>query len=219
MPKAAWYIDGFNLYHSLDLVDETRAYRWLNLRTLAEKNTRPQDKIESVTFFTASPKWNSGKVHRHETYCDALRAFGVEVVMGKFIVVDEECRNDCSAALKGFKKYSEKRTDVHIALRAYSDAALKGIESLYILTADSDQVPTAEMIKSLRGGRRVTFVSPRSYDISELRHHANVTQLGKSSFAGCRLPAKIVRQGHRIIRCPSAWLWDGADPESEVGGL
>ena len=48
MNRIAFFIDGFNLFHSLDNNPAYHKYKWLNLSSLAEKFTTKQDEIKSI---------------------------------------------------------------------------------------------------------------------------------------------------------------------------
>lgn len=216
MPSAAWFIDGFNLYHSLTERPETAEFKWLNLWALAERFTPSDQRVERVVFFSARAFWDPGKARRHETYCDALKHTGVEVVLGDFQVSHELCKADCG---KLMRRHSEKRTDVSLALSTYIAAASGRYKAIYLLTGDTDQVPTVESIRALNAAPILTSVFPPKRQSAELQSVADRCEiLGKKSFKGLRLAAKIVAPG-RTIRCPGPWLWPGADPESVVSGL
>ena len=53
MRKAAFFIDGFNLYHSLDKKKDFHKYKWLNLWRLSELILLPNETLADVYYFTA----------------------------------------------------------------------------------------------------------------------------------------------------------------------
>ena len=81
--RVAFFIDGFNIYHSLPVCGEFRQYRWLDLRCLAECFYSPR-RIEQIIYFTAYADWSFPKTKRHRTYIQAQRNRGVAVEIGKF---------------------------------------------------------------------------------------------------------------------------------------
>ncbi|MGE4446236.1 MAG: hypothetical protein AB7C92_06235 [Synergistaceae bacterium] len=53
MRKSAFFIDGFNLYHSLDNTRPYHKYKWLNLWKLSELLLLPNEKLQDVYYFSA----------------------------------------------------------------------------------------------------------------------------------------------------------------------
>ena len=51
MTRVSFFIDGFNLYHSLK--DYARDCRWLDLRKLCESYLRENEQLGDVYYFTA----------------------------------------------------------------------------------------------------------------------------------------------------------------------
>lgn len=99
----------------------------------------------SAFFFTAVLRWDAAKQKRHVNYLAALRAVDVRIHESRFTKVDRKCKafgNTCSF-------HEEKQTDVGIAVKMVSDAMSGRADRLILLTADSDQIPTAKFIRSL----------------------------------------------------------------------
>ena len=71
------FIDGFNLYHSLDNVPAYKKYKWLNLWNLSETLLFPGETLVSVFYFTAytdlpSPILSAGFHMQHWAYLPEL---------------------------------------------------------------------------------------------------------------------------------------------------
>jgi hypothetical protein len=67
------------------------------------------------------------------------------VLSGRFTKVERKCRafgNTCAF-------HEEKQTDVGIAVKMVTDALLRKVDRLVLLTADSDQIPTAKFLNKL----------------------------------------------------------------------
>jgi uncharacterized LabA/DUF88 family protein len=143
--RAAFFVDGFNLYHSLLTEERAKACRWLNLHTLCDGFLKRTESLESVTYFTALATWAPDKVKRHQQYIRALKTTGVEVVMGEFKWKDRVCQH-CG---KVGTVYEEKRTDVSIATRLIRDAYLDLYDSAFIMSGDSDLIPAIGTIRAL----------------------------------------------------------------------
>jgi len=144
MKRVRVYIDGFNIYHAIDALKKP-ALKWLNHRRLAESFLRSGERLDEVHFFTAVLRWDAAKQKRHVNYLAALRAVDVRIHESRFTKVDRKCKafgNTCAF-------HEEKQTDVGIAVKMVSDAMSGRVDRLILLTADSDQIPTAKFIRSL----------------------------------------------------------------------
>ena len=107
-----FFIDGFNLYHSLDN-NYYKKYKWLNLFKLSQCFVQKNESIVKIYYFTASANWNPGKVKRHKDYILALEQNPVlSTIYGNF----REITRNCSFCGNQYKTYEEKETDVNIAV-------------------------------------------------------------------------------------------------------
>lgn len=211
--KVYAFVDGFNLYHSLDRfdqgTDETECakyqqYKWLCLTSLVRKFISADEELVKV-MYTAFPDWDSAKRLRHETYVSAQKYMGVEVIKGEFkrhnhnIVCRAACRQE-------FAVNVEKQTDINISI-SMIDCADRYDKAL-LLTADSDQVPTINLLKKLhkqaaviipigRGAKELTRASGQAFKITE--QHLRECQLPN--------PLPIMRDGKQIsiIIKPTRW--------------
>lgn len=141
MSKVGVYVDGFNLYHAINMLGEPRL-KWLNLVAVANRQLGKDDVLQRVCYFTAEQTHSPDKLRRHRQYMDALRAVGVEVFPSRFHTVDKWC--DGHARYCEFRE--EKRTDVQLAVTCLMDAVNKSVDRFILITADSDQVPTVEAV-------------------------------------------------------------------------
>jgi len=117
--RAAFYVDGFNLYHSISNLGQPRL-KWLWLWSLATMLIPSRDEeVSSVVYFSAlAARRGAASVGRHRTYISALKAEGVEVVLGRF--KDQPRR--CFRCGNQWMHPEEKETDVNIAVRLVADA-------------------------------------------------------------------------------------------------
>ena len=111
MNRVAFFIDGFNLYHSLK--DCAPDCRWLNLRTLCERYiNKEKESIVSIYYFSAIATWHSdkGKAIRHNQYIERLREENVSPILGKFKEKDIYCKLCDINTLKVMKKNEQMST-------------------------------------------------------------------------------------------------------------
>ena len=82
------YIDGFNLYYGLfNQLGNSPGWKWLDLVALSRYYARwPQSQLKRVTYCTAkvNDPNNQAQTNRQHFYIEALKASGVQVVLGKF---------------------------------------------------------------------------------------------------------------------------------------
>jgi len=167
--KAAFFIDGFNLYHSLDKQSNLRKYKWLNLWRFSELFLLPNEELADVYYFTAYTDWNPERKKRHQTYVFMNESVGCKVVLGKFLKKDRTSMVKCGAPCRGGseefckKKYTaheEKMTDVNIAVNIVKAAAMQKYESIYLLSGDNDLRPALETAREIFSPLRIRVVLP-----------------------------------------------------------
>jgi hypothetical protein len=112
-PRAAVYIDGFNLYHPIK-DSGLNHLKWACLWKLGEMLCAPDGyELAKVVFCTAVPKHLPDSMARHQTFNAAQIARGVLVIKGHHV---PEAGG-----------YSEKQSDINVALSVILD----GIDDVY----------------------------------------------------------------------------------------
>ena len=112
MNRVKFFIDGFNVYHSLHCNPNYHKYKWLDYSKLVSLFIQRQDQIVDILYFTAFANWDPQKVNRHRILINALRFKGVKVIYGQFQKVNKYCR----LCKQYYKTFEEKKTDVNIAV-------------------------------------------------------------------------------------------------------
>ena len=217
MTRVSLYIDGFNLYHGMKADSRIHAFRWLDLRSLGESLLAPGEELEQVVYFTALAYWDPGKRRRHETYIRALESVRVEAVLGHYQPVAQVCLASCGEV---FDAHVEKKTDVNIATRVLVDSAHDRFDWAYLLTADSDQVPTIRAVRELAPTKKICIIAPPKRNSDDLRKVADrYRQLGWKSFRDHLLPSEVQTADGFKIRCPREWLPPSPDrTDAQDGG-
>ena len=81
--RAAFYIDGFNLYHPINDLNQPHL-KWLNLWDLGQLLIPPQSEtLVRVVFGTAIVTQDYNKIARHQQYMKALEIVGGGLREGK----------------------------------------------------------------------------------------------------------------------------------------
>ena len=86
------YIDGFNLYHTIDDVGAPHL-KWVDLWGLAGSYLRDGQSLAAVNYYSAYATWLPAAYARHRQYTSALTPTGVNVVMSKFKTRLRECKS------------------------------------------------------------------------------------------------------------------------------
>lgn len=170
MNRVAFFIDGFNLYHSLK--DNASDCRQLNLRKLCEHYINPEkESIVAVYYFSAIATWHpeQEKVQKHTKYIERLRQENVIPVLGKFKEKDIHCKL-CNG---NFKSHEEKRTDVNIALKIVSEAVLNNYDTGILVSGDTDMIPAIETVRNLALNKRIGVLFPLKRFSNELKEIAD----------------------------------------------
>lgn len=153
--RASFYVDGFNLYHAIDDLGDHRL-KWLDLRSLCASFLTAEDQLVSVHFFTALNRWDAQKRDRHVDYITALEQTGVIVQLGTFDRPKKYCWDKDDYC----KNYSEKKTDVAIAVSLLGDGYEDKYDKAFLVSADSDQVPLAERFRASLPNKRLLHIAP-----------------------------------------------------------
>ncbi len=170
MNRVAFFIDGFNLYHSLR--DNAPECRWLNLRKLCEHYVdNRKETIVAIYYFSAIAYWHPdvSKVQKHTKYINRLRQENIIPVLGKFKEKDMHCKK-CGAY---YKSHEEKRTDVNVALKIVSEAVLNNYDTGILVSGDTDMIPAIETVRSLSLNKRIGVLFPLQRFSNELKEIAD----------------------------------------------
>lgn len=209
--RAAFYVDGFNLYHAVAELREEHL-KWLNLRAMAEMLIPSEtESVCRVVFCTAFYPGDSNKRWRHQQYNNALMLNGVSCVFGHYVHEDASCR-DCGAT---WSRPGEKQTDINLALSLYHDAVSDVFDVAYLVTADSDQAATARFLSENFPQKRLITVAPpgRNFSANIEKFASGRMQLTRDTIARCLFPAVVLDpsgKAHgrrpREYDPPSGWL-------------
>ncbi len=200
MPKCrvACFIDGFNLYHSIDDTGD-HYLKWVDLRKLMECFIDPDiHEIVAVYYFSAFAEWLDGPSRRHKEYVKALINCGVTPVMGNF----KEKPNSCLKCGNRWIRHEEKQSDVNIAVSLVREAFRNNYDQAFLVSCDSDFSPALEFLNELPKKRQIKIVSPLGRMHSkELCGFSNrrPAKIKKVHLERCLLPAEIIEGKGNVI--------------------
>jgi uncharacterized LabA/DUF88 family protein len=198
------YIDGFNLYHSIDEIGNPKL-KWINFWRLSESFIRNGEILTKVSFFTAVLRWNLEKQQRHRNFIAACEAVNVTVVESTF----KKTKRYCRQFDRRCRFDEEKQTDVSFALSVTRDAYEDVFDRAILLTADSDQVPTSRLLRERFPGKQVTLVAPPGR-LSQARDLGSIIQdrheLKPGRMLTCMLPRDVLDdRGRRVASMPALY--------------
>lgn len=194
------FIDGFNLYHSIADLPINNHLKWLDLHKLISNTLNSTEELQRVFYFTAFTIWDGNKKARHKIYIKALEKTGVETIYGRFSKTSKR-------TLKGeeVKVQEEKETDVNIAIQMIKYAFRDEYDRAFLLTADSDQVPTIKMIRS-DFKKEVKLLIPFNRKADELKSNSDFHQsISIDLMEKSQLPSRILLADKKELRRPDNW--------------
>lgn len=214
MDRVIFFIDGFNVYHSLNEYTvikrgsteykfyKYRKYLCLDLRAIGEKFTRKKDKLNGVYYFSAYATWKPYSMKRHIKFVDALKNNGVNVIMGKFKDKDIYCKS-CGAI---WKAKEEKQTDVNIAMYLFREALEDNYDTAIIVTNDTDLVSAIHMVKNTFPKKKIGVLFPIGRWASELNTACDfVRKIEEKHLRKCQLPDTVILSSGIALTRPRRW--------------
>lgn len=201
--RVACYIDGFNLYHSIDDLHKPHL-KWLDVQALAQSLCRDGEQLAKVTYFSAYATWMPDRYSRHRQYVAALQHVGVVCHMARFSEQTARCRS-CGAT---WKRHEEKETDVHFSLTFLEDAVDDVFDRAIIISADSDHVPAVRAVRRRYPTKQVFAATPpgrHNMAREMLKACQSGTNITAGRLEGCLLPATLATVQGTIITRPTQY--------------
>jgi uncharacterized LabA/DUF88 family protein len=211
-PRAMFFFDGFNLYHSLEralFAVPTEPVKWLNLTSLAHEHLSAIGSAEvlaGVRYFTAYAEHlamtKPDRLARHRAYVRALTASGVKVYLGHF--------KPKQVWIESFAAYAriwqEKATDVNIVAQLFAHAARDEFDVAVVVSGDADYAPAVPVFREMFPGERLVFGFPYDRKNKELERAAPGSfVLSRESYAKHQLPEAVRLPSGKVVVCPLAW--------------
>jgi uncharacterized LabA/DUF88 family protein len=204
------FVDGFNLYHSLEARPEYHKYKWLDIKGLAVSFLTRLHKIVDVFYFTALATWHAdkNKVVRHRRLIDVYRDMDVRVVEGVF----REAERFCPLCKRTYVAHEEKRTDVNIAVAMLDLAYKDTYDVACLVSGDNDLIPAIRCVRENFPLRSFRLIVPIGRSADELKKACGgdhfASQISQKHLAGNQLPDPYVTtqfDAGRMINRPYSW--------------
>ena len=202
MEKTIFLIDGFNLYHSIANERRFNKYKWIDLSKLANNFITKKEHIEEIYYFTALTPWSPEKTNRQKIFIKAQELKGVKIVYGEFRRKDRICR----LCKKTYKTFEEKRTDVNIAIHLFKLAIQDKFDKAYIVSGDSDLIPSVEAVKASFPHKQVGVIIPIGRSAELLKQKCDFhMKIKEKHLINSILPNLIPLKDHKQLVCPKSW--------------
>lgn len=187
------FVDGFNLYHSIDDLGENHL-KWLDLWELCARFARlPSATLEAVYYFSAFATWKADSHARHRAYVAALESTGVTAVLGKF----KKTTRHCSRCHRKYPGHEEKETDVNIGVYLFRGALRDEYDTAVVLSQDSDLAAAVRIVREEFPEKRFLILNPVKRRMSrELLQAAGGGRFGRqirrAHIEACLLPETVM---------------------------
>lgn len=83
MKNVNFYIDGFNIYHSIDKMNNN-TLKWINYKLLCQEILKDDEQINNIFYFSAYATWKQTSYLKHRVFIRALINEGINIVLGNF---------------------------------------------------------------------------------------------------------------------------------------
>ena len=202
MEKVIFFIDGFNLYHSIANERRFNKYKWIDLSKLANNFITKKEHIEEIYYFTALTPWSPDKTNRQKIFIKAQELKGIKIVYGEFRKKDRICR----LCKKTYRTFEEKRTDVNIAIHLFKLAIQDKFDKAYIISGDSDLIPSIEEVKTLFPHKQIGVIIPigRHAELLKLKCDFHM-KIKEKHLKSSILPDIIPLKDNKQLVCPESW--------------
>lgn len=213
MNRVGFFVDGFNLFHSLKAVERDMPgvqVKWLDLEGLCREYLSQIGggaELAEIHYFTAYAEHLDpealGKVRRHKLYVRALTAMKqAEIHLSRFQSKQVWSHDD----QKWHKVYEEKETDVDLACHMMELASRDRLDTAVLLSGDSDFVPLCGSFQRTYPSKIFAVLFPYKRVSKELRKrtplHFTIT---KELMVRHQLPDVVELPSTKTIRIPDAW--------------
>jgi len=216
------YVDGFNLYYRM--LEKRPDLKWLNIKQVAEKVLRPENRIVGIRYYTArvSGRLDPHAPARQQVYFDALSTIPeISLHMGSFLSskkfaglvhppsfrppLAQQLLQPWPAVVR-VHKTEEKGSDVNLASHLLLGAFRDDYDVAAVLSNDTDLVEPIR-IATRELGKIVGLMSPVANPAPQLRAVAGfLRHIKTSDLAGSQFPDPVILANGASLARPASWV-------------
>ena len=199
--RASVYIDGFNIYHSIQANSFPNELKWVSYAALAKLLLPAGSEIVHTKVFTAIGSHYPQSAARQRVWLKALEANQCEVILGRFKMRDRVCKS-CGVSWVG---HEEKETDVNISLHILNDCYKNSLDQILVLTNDTDLVPAVQMVRAEFPRIQIVQASIRKPHVVWDRVVDQSRTISAAMLRQALLPETVVLPSGRVLTRPEAY--------------
>jgi uncharacterized LabA/DUF88 family protein len=222
-PRVVFFVDGFNLYHSINAAQRQLPHtqlKWLDLPALCSSYLHQIGggaQASSIHYFTAYADHlrdkKPEKVMRHQAYVRALTARGVILHLSKFSA--KQVWSD--EVNRWVRAHEEKETDVDIACHVLDMAMDDALDVAVLVTGDSDFAPVAKTFLKRFPQKRILFMHPFARGTKRLRQLCpDSFTISKEAYVKHQLPDLVRLPSGKFVTIPPDWSTLHQPPSSSL---
>lgn len=170
MKKVKIYIDGYNLYHSINNQFKHKGYYRIDYRKLLQNYIQEDEMIIWVDYYSAYCEWDNKKVERHKKLIQLLKHQNVRVILWKYTIkvsrynkkkkvtnvtysnfvqqkIAKKNHDKTIPYSLEYQTREEKGTDVNMALWIVWDWLTDVFDRAIIISGDSDFLPAIKKVR------------------------------------------------------------------------
>ncbi|TVP79652.1 MAG: NYN domain-containing protein [Puniceicoccaceae bacterium] len=210
--KAFFFIDGFNLYHSILAAEKLmpeEQLKWLDIPSFCRSYLPLLGKdvdLGEVHYFSAYAdhlqQEAPDKPERHRKFVRALTASKVIAHIGRFYP-KQVWSHQLTMWLDA---YEEKETDVAIACKVLSLAQRNAFDVAVLVTGDSDFSPLARTFIQDFPHKKIRFAFPFARISKELKQIClDSFTISKEAYQKYQFPDKVRLPSKKFVTIPQEW--------------
>lgn len=212
MKRVIFYFDGFNFYNGLKDMSKKKPqwknYYWIDLYKFCQQFVYAHEgnELVSIKYFTAPPQ-NDKKRSKQSAFLNANKLINGDKFLfytGHYTNKEVECFATCK---QKFTVPEEKCTDVNFALNIIIDCMEDIVDTVVLITADSDQIPTIKMLKAKFPTKKLKVYFPPCRNSTDIRNQVGQVvflENHEDKFNLSKMPGDVTDGDKKYTR-PSEW--------------
>ena len=214
MERVSFYIDGFNFFHGLRRMrskdSDWQKFYWIDIVKLFRQFVGENQILQKVYYFSA-PDHEPDRLLRQRVLFQAnerINGSVFEVINGMFY----RKKVTCKTCFNRFFTYEEKLTDVNISINMLDDCFLNDVDTLVLVSADSDLLSTLQRINERFPGKKLRVYFPPGNTSSALMTYMRATrqkvialEKSKRLFNNAVMPDTITTKDGSSFTVPLKW--------------
>lgn len=200
------YVDGYNFYYGLKNGGaKWKSVYWLDIVKFFERMMLQDQELVEVNYYSARPLDDQQAADNQDVLFSANNLNPkFKLHLGRYKKKNIKCQN-CGFKIK---TYEEKESDVRVATGMLTDVFTKRCDITIVVSADSDMIPSVEIIKAFDPCHPVhAFVPPNQKSFALIGKCDSTVWLEhyKARFVQSMLPDEVFLPSGYVLFRPDNW--------------